>query len=340
MLTRRIGVDLGTRTTRVLVRGEGVVAEEPSLVAATDGDPRRAPAGRDALEWAVRHPAAPAGPEPLISPLAGGRVVDEVALEALVRHATGQGGGSPRFFRPDVVLTIASASSGRDRRLLLAAAARSGSRTCHLVDAPLAAALGADLPTDTTSGALVVHSGAAATEIAVVCQEGTVAQATQPLGGQELDRLLQERVAELTGIQVGRAGAERLKCELREGPQLGSGHRLTVTAGDPASDQPAAIATCAEADLWPALLPRMAQLADALVQLLEQLPSRLAAAHRRHGAVLTGGTAQLVGLDRWLAAHCGLPVAVAEDPERCCVLGTGRALDRLDASGRQLLYMR
>lgn len=340
MLTRRIGIDLGTCTTRVVVRGDGLVAEEPSLVAPTEGDRRRAPAGREALEWAVRQHPHGAAPEVLIAPMEGARIADDAALEALVHHAAGQGGGSSRFFRPDLVLTVASDCGGADRRLLLAAAAGSGSRTCHLVDAPLAAALGADLPTSTATGALVLHAGAVATEIAVICHEGTVARTTHPLGGHDLDRLIADRVLELTGVRVGSAGAERVKQQLRVGPDGAGERRLEVTAPDLDPERPAATGQVTEADLWPALLPALERLAVALGGLVEELPARLAGAHRRGGAVLTGGTARLAGLDRWLQRRCGLPIRAAADPERCCALGTGRALERLDSAGRQLLYMR
>jgi len=340
MLTRRIGVDLGTRTTRVLVKGEGVVSEEPSAVAAVDGDRRRAPAGLAALQWAARAAPDPAA-GPLVEwPIEGARIVDEAGLEALVRHATGQGGGPPRLFRPDVVIAIASDCSGDDRRRLLAVAARTGSRTAHLIDAPLAAALGADLPTDTATGALVVHAGTVATEIAVICHEGTVARTAHPVGGRQLDRLLAARVAELTGVAVSAADAELLKHELRAGPAAVGGRGLAVTGSEVDPGRPAPTATVTEAELWPALLPTLDQLAAGVTRLLEALPGRLAAAHRRHGAVLTGGTALLAGLGGWLQDRSGLPVTVAPDPERCCVLGTGRALDRLDSAGRQLLYMR
>ncbi len=334
-------MDCGTRSVRVLVRGDGVVAEEPSVVAVTASDPRHALVGRAALQLAARPPGdRGASAVRLVWPIDGPRLGEEAALEALLRHAAAQGAGPPRLFRPDLVVTVASDCAGDDRRRLLAAAARTGSRTAHLLDAPLAAALGAGLPTDTPLGALVVHAGAVETEVAVITHEGTIARETVPVGGIRLDRLLAARVLEVCGLAVDATEAERLKCALPAGPAGDRAADLVATATVPDADQPAATARLAAADLWPALLPALEAIADALARVIESLPARLQPGHRRRGAVLTGGTARLAGLPAWLGQRCGLPAAVAPDPERCPVLGTGRALDRLDAAGRQLLYMR
>ena len=336
MLARRIGIDIGTAVTRVVTRAEGIVIEEPTVVAMAEGDQRLPEAvGRDAVRLLARHPAGVR----LSRPLCGARVVEARALDLLLQHCVTRVSGHQRLFRPDVMVTVPSDLRGTDRRQVLAAVTAAGARTVHLIDAPLAAGIGAGLPTQATSGNLVVHVGAGITEVAVLSRDGTVAHEVCPVAGRDLDRQVADRVLALHRVQLTDEVAEQLKCEVALAPGTRGASALAVAGSDPRNDRACTVTVRSE-DLAPVVAAFLERLAQVVERVLRATPLPLHAAVRERGATLTGGGARLRGLGPALGARLGVSVTVPSAPERCAVLGTGRALERLEVPGRQLLYIR
>ncbi|MBV8444416.1 MAG: rod shape-determining protein, partial [Candidatus Dormibacteraeota bacterium] len=209
MLGKKIGVDLGTSTVRTVVRGEGPPLSEPSLVGLLQGEYTASLIGVAALEH-----AGAAGLR-LVKPLSGGQVADAPAVRSLVQHLVTRAVGRQRIFKPDVVIAVTASLPGDQRRLLLDSAMAAGARTVYLLDACIAAALGAGLRLNTPAGNLVVDTGAGKTDIAVLATEGTDAQRSLPgHGGDALAASIAEHVRTAHGITLPSASIEEVVSSL------------------------------------------------------------------------------------------------------------------------------
>ncbi len=197
MLGKKLGVDLGTATTRVITRGEGTVLAEPSVVAIQEGEPSLSLFGAAAIEAAANdHSVA------LRRPLQGGNIVDARALTALVHHAVSRAAGRQRIFKPDLVIAVRAGLTGDDRRTVLDAAARAGSRTVYLIDAAIAAAMGAGIAVTAPRANLVIDIGAGKTDVAVLALEGTVSTRSLSVGATDLFDRLGAHVASVHGVSL------------------------------------------------------------------------------------------------------------------------------------------
>jgi rod shape-determining protein MreB and related proteins len=322
VLGKKLGVDLGTATTRVITRGEGTLVVEPSVVAVRDGEPALSLFGMAALEAAAEDRTLE-----LRRPLRGGDIADRRALNTLVQHALDRAVGRQRIFKPDVVIAVRSGMSGDDRRAVLEAAARAGSRTVYLLDAAIAAAVGAGVAVASSRAHLVIDIGAGKTDLAVLSLEGTVAGRSLPTGSHELFDRLAAHMSSVHGVALGRAevqSAARLLVaashEERTGEVGGvliSSHELTTLVGD-----------------------YLRPLDDALLEVLEETPPSLRRDVKGSGLVITGGGARLEGLERHVAGVGGCSARVVSEPDGCAVRGTALAVDNLDVLKRNFMYIR
>jgi rod shape-determining protein MreB len=332
VLGKKVGIDLGTTTTRVIVKGEGMIATEPTAVAIRDGGIQAAVFGEAAFETAADDPEFQ-----LRRPIAGGEIVDAASARWLVNHAMIRAAGRQRIFKPDVVIAVMSSLPGGQRRSLLEAAALAGARTAYLLDAPLAAAMGAGVRLSGPNGHLVVDIGAGKTDIAALALEGTVSgRCLSGHGGVRLHGCVADHVRQAHGVTLEAATVEEVVASLaRVGPHeerrlevMGRGEsgeeRLTITSTE--------LNGCLEAHVRPILTALDAVIADT--------PGRLMSDIQREGILLCGGGARLEGLDSAIATATGIDVHRDTQPELCAVRGTGYALDNLDVLKRALMYIR
>lgn len=333
MLGRKLAIDIGTATLRMQVKGEQAMAPEPSLVAVEQGGGRLLCAGSSAAA-AVQRPGVA-----VVAPLHDGALGDLHGVEALMQHAVNRGVGRQRIFKPDVMLAVMSAMSGRDRRQLMEMAVRVGARTTYLIDAPLAAATGAGLPITTLHGHLVVDAGAGKTDVAVVSVESLIVGRCVRRGGQHLDAAIARHVAAAHGVSITAAAAEDVKLEIGAAVPLPEERRLTVRGLDVSSGEEVEVRV-SSTEVLEVVRAELQELGQALREVLADAPPALLDDIRHDGAVLTGGAARLRGLDRWVAGVIGAPVRVAGDPEGCVVRGVATALDNLDVMRRNFLYIR
>jgi rod shape-determining protein MreB len=332
VLGKKVGIDLGTTTTRIIVKGEGMIASEPTAVAIRDGGMQAAVFGESAFETAAEDPEFQ-----LRRPIAGGEIADPASARWLVNHAMIRAAGRQRIFKPDVVIAVMSSLPGGQRRSLLEAAALAGARTAYLLDAPLAAAMGAGIRLSGPNGHLVVDVGAGKTDIAALALEGTVSgRCLAGHGGMRLHTSVAEHVHQEHGVTVDSATVEELIASLaRVGPHeerrldvIGEGERgeasLTITSTE--------LNACLDAHVRPIVAAIDAVIADT--------PERLMSDIKREGILLCGGGAQLEGLDSAIATATGIEVHRESQPQLCAVRGTGYALDNLDVLKRALMYIR
>jgi rod shape-determining protein MreB and related proteins len=322
LLGKKLGVDLGTATTRVITRGEGALVAEPSVVAIRDGEPTLSMFGQAALEAAADDTSLE-----LRRPLRGGDITDRRALSALVHHALNRAVGTQRIFKPDVVIAVRSGMSGDDRRAVLEAAVRAGSRTVYLIDAAIAAAMGAGVAVTSPRPHLVIDIGAGKTDIAVLSLEGTVASRSLPVGSDDLFEALAAHVESVHRVALGPA-------------DLQSAARLLVAASHEERTGEVGGVLLSSHELANLVGEYLRPLDNGLLEVLEETPLGLRRDVKGSGLILTGGGARLEGLERHLAVVGGCSVRVATEPEACTVRGTALAVDNLDVLKRNFMYIR
>jgi rod shape-determining protein MreB and related proteins len=331
VLTKKIGIDLGTSTVLVYVKGEGVVVNEPALMATDEKGARVLAVGRAASELLGRGGKARA-----IRPVRAGDGVDYDAAGVLLQHLIGRIVGRQRIFRPDVMLSVAPMVTGVERRTVLEATMLAGAKTAYLIDKPMAAAIGARVSVATTDGILVVNLGAGSTEVAAIAH-GEMLAIDSIIGGDALDRAIETAVTNNQGRQLRPGEAERLKREIGSATQPTAESWLEAAAT--ADDGMRATIRVSSTDVHDAMQEPLATIAESVQRVLAQLPQGPRSAVRRNGAVLTGGGAQLRGIAEYLSARTGVPARVARDPQACVAVGTGMALDNMQVIRRGQHYI-
>jgi rod shape-determining protein MreB len=335
VFAKKIGIDLGTASTRVYVRGEGIILHEPSLAAVETPGDRVLAVGREARRLAEHAPSAVR----LVRPLPEGAPADVALLEQVLRHLVTRAQGRQRLFRPEVMVCVPATASSQHRRAMTAAAISAGARQAWLIEAPLATAMGLGLPVAESRGHAVCDLGAGAAQVAVISLSGVVVAEVVPAGGDHLDAAIVTLVRERHGVVVDQRAAEALKVALGSAVPLDRPRSVSATGRD-ARGAGTASATVSSDDVTAAIQDRLRALAGAVRDVLAQTPARLADGVAERGLFLAGGSALLRGLDVYLARETGIPVRVADDPTTCAVRGTRRALGEYELLQRRQLYLR
>ena len=332
MLTKKIGIDLGTSTVLVYVKGEGVVLNEPALMATDEKGARVLAIGRAASELLGRGGKARA-----IRPVRDGDGVDYDAAAAMLQHLIGRIVGRQRIFRPDVMLSVAPMVTGVERRTVLEATMQAGAKTAYLIDKPMAAAIGARVAVATTDGIMVVNLGAGSTDVAAIAYGEMLAIDSIQTGSDALDRAIEAGIKTRHGQQLRAGEAERLKMGIGSAtlPASESWLEVAVTAAQGTS----ATLRVSSTEVHDAMQEPLGTIASSLQRVLGQVPEGRRASVNRNGAVLTGGGAQLRGIAEYLATRAGIPVRIARDPQSCVAVGTGMALDNLQVIRRGQHYI-
>jgi rod shape-determining protein MreB and related proteins len=332
VLSKKIGIDLGTSTVTVYVKGEGIVLNEPPMVA-TDGEGKRVLAvGVAASELAGRGTAPR-----LVRAVSNGSVVDYRSAGAMLQHVIARVCGRQRIFRPDVMLAVPSTVTGVERRAVLEATMQAGAKTAYLIEKPLAAAIGAGLPIAATEGIAVCDLGAGGAEAAVIAQGEMVATVAIPVGGSRLDDAIAAMVEARRGVRLSAADAERLKIELGRALPADSPATAQAWGRDEAGERRQVSIDAGE--VRAAIVPLLEEVAEHLDRMFRQTSAAVIPHVRRSGLVLTGGGAQLRDLDRFLSGRLELPVRMARNPQACVATGTGIALENLQIIRRGQHYI-
>ena len=326
--SRDLAIDLGTANTVVYLRGRGIVMNEPSVVAMEmiNGVRRVRAVGADAKLMMGKTPDNIT----TIRPLRSGVIADLDVAEQMIKHFIDKAGarGSRLTRRPEVVMCVPSGATRVERRAIRDAATRAGAGAVSLINEPLAAAIGADLPVMEPSGTMIVDIGGGTTEVGVVSL-GILAysQATR-VGGDRMDEAIASYVRRTYNLLIGEATAERIKKEIGTVlvPQDRKGLTAHLSGRDVAHGLPMAIALN-QAEIAEALLEPASRIVHVVRVALEHMKPEIAADVMDRGIIMTGGGSLLSGIDSLLKTETGLPVTVAEDPLSCVALGAGRALE-------------
>jgi len=319
-----IGIDLGTANTLVYVKDRGIVLREPSVVAVQSGTNKVLAVGEEAKRMLGRTP----GNIVAIRPLKDGVIADFEVTEAMLRHFISKVHNRRRMVRPRVVIAVPSGITEVEKRAVKESATHAGAREVHLIEEPMAAAIGVGLPVQEAAGNMIVDIGGGTTEVAVISLSGIVFSRSVRVAGDELDEAISQYLKRAYNLMIGERTAEELKIKIGSAYKLEKETTMEVKGRDLVAGLPKTI-TVSSQEIREAMAEPVATIVDTVRITLERCPPELSADLVDRGLVLAGGGALLRGLDRLLAEETGLPVHVAEDPLSAVAEGTGKALQEI-----------
>lgn len=338
MFSKDVSIDLGTANTLIYVRGEGIVLNEPSVVAirqdnGAPGQRRVAAVGIEAKRMLGRTP----GNITAIRPLKDGVIADFFVTEKMLQHFIHKIHQN-KFLRPSprVLVCVPCGSTQVERRAIRESAMGAGAREVYLIEEPMAAAIGAGLPVDEARGSMVVDIGGGTTEVAIISLNGIVYAQSVRIGGDRFDEAIINYVRRNYGSLIGETTAERIKQEIGTAFPGTEVREVDVRGRNLAEGVPRSF-TLNSNEILEALQEPLSGIVGAVRAALEQTPPELASDIAERGMILTGGGALLKHLDRLLMEETGLPVLVAEDPLTCVARGGGRALELMDTMSGDFL---
>ena len=320
-----IAVDLGTANTLVYVKGEGIVLNEPSVVAIEKGTGRIMAIGLEAKRMLGRTPEAIEA----VRPLKDGVIADVDITEMMLRHFLKQV-TAKRIFRikPRVVVGVPSGITELERRAVRSSAISAGAKAVYMVAEPMAAAIGVGLPVETPTGNMVIDIGGGTTEIAVIALAGIVSNTSIRVGGDEFDSAIVTFLRKNYNLLIGEPTAEAVKIQIGSAVEMGEEREMDVKGRDLLSGIPKTVRVHSE-EIRECIQEPIQAVVEAVRRALEITPPELASDIVDRGIVMTGGGALIRGMDRLLQHETNLPIHVDEEPLSCVVRGVGRILDDL-----------
>ena len=328
LFSNDLAIDLGTANTLVYVKGRGIIANEPSVVAVqkdSRGLKRVLAVGREAKEMLGRT----AGSIEAIRPMKDGVIADFEVAEAMLRHFIRMAHNRRTLVRPRIMICIPFGITEVEKRAVRESAESAGAREVYLIEEPMAAAIGAGLPIMEPSGNMVVDIGGGTTEVAVISMAGIVFSRSIRVAGDKMDEAIIQYLKRKYNLLVGERTAEAIKIAIGSAYPNSEIKSLEIKGRDLVAGVPKTLVVNSE-EIREAILEPINAIVEAVRITLERTPPELAADIIDRGIVLTGGGALLRNLDMLIREETGLPVTIAEDPLCCVVLGSGKALDQLD----------
>jgi rod shape-determining protein MreB len=326
LMGRDMAIDLGTANTLVYVRGRGIVLNEPSVVAVNTKDMRPLAVGAEAKRMIGRTPSHIQA----IRPLKDGVIADFEICEKMLRYFI-QKVHPRRFAKPRMVICVPSGITGVEKRAVQEAAEYAGARKgVHIIEEPMAAAIGAGLPVHEPTGNMVVDIGGGTTEVAVISLGGIVTATSIRVGGDELDEAVIQYIKKEYSLALGERTAEEIKIVLGSACELEEEIHAEIRGRDLITGLPKTIIVTTD-EIREALEEPLAAIVDAVKVTLDKTPPELAADIMEQGIVLTGGGALLTGLDARLSSETGMPIVIADNPLLCVAYGGGQFLEEFEA---------
>jgi rod shape-determining protein MreB len=325
MLSNDIGIDLGTANTLVYVKGQGIVVNEPSIVALEKKTRKPLAIGAQAKEMLGRE-----NPDiEVVRPLRDGVIADFDVTEEMLRFFIKKVQKNKLLVRPRIVICVPSGVTAVEMRAVRESAERAGAREVYLIKEPMAAAIGIGLPVEEAIGSMVIDIGGGTTEIAVIALSGIVTARSIKTAGDELTEAIVQFMKRKHNLLVGQRTAEKIKCAIGSAGALDEELQHTCRGLELVQSIPKTIIVDST-EIAEALAESVSSIIDAVRQTLEQTPPELAADILDRGIIMTGGGALLKGLDHRLVEETSLPVIVADDPLTCVVRGTGKVLEDIE----------
>lgn len=331
-LNKRIGIDLGTANVLVYVAGEGIVLNEPTVVAVRADDNKVVAVGTEAKEMLGRTP----GNIVATRPLKDGVIADYMITESMLSYFIDKVSGRSRFIKPEVMVCIPSGVTQVEKRAVLDATMSAGAGAVYLIEEPLAAAIGAKIPIAQPTGHMILDSGGGTTDIAVISLGGVVEHKSIRMAGSKLEEAIANYVRKRFNLLIGERTGEEIKIQIGNAiPDKDNLKTMEVRGRDSVTGLPRSI-EINEQDVNEAITPVLRSIISAIRETFEITPPELASDIIDKGIVLSGGTCLLTNLSAYISQETGVPSYVAEDPLYCVVRGVGVALENLELYKRSI----
>ncbi len=325
-LSRKVAIDLGTANSVVYVAGQGVVLSEPTVVAITTDDNKVVAVGTEAKEMLGRTPVNISASRPMRD----GVIADYLITEAMLKYFLGRVCGRARVFKPEVMVSAPAGVTSVESRAVLDATISAGAKEAYLIPEPLAAAIGARIPISEPSGNMVVNIGGGTAEVAVICLGGMVVSNSVRIAGNKIDEAIINHLRRTYNLIVGDRTAEMIKIQIGSALPLDDNPTLEVKGRDAIAGLPRTVEITSH-EVTEAIQQPLKGIVGAIKEVLEQTPPELSSDVIDKGMVLTGGTACLRNVAKFLTQSTGVPTHVAENPILCVVYGVGAAIENLEA---------
>jgi rod shape-determining protein MreB len=334
--TKRIGIDLGTANTLVYVVGQGIVLNEPTVVAVTAEENRVVAVGKEAKEMLGRTP----GNITALRPLRNGVVADYTITEAMLSYFIDKVCGRARFLKPEVMVCIPSGVTQVERRAVLDATMSAGAKVAYLIDEPLAAAIGAKIPIAQAAGHMIVNIGGGSTESAVISLGGVVVHSSVRVAGNRVDEAIASYVKKKFNLLIGETTAETIKIDIGNAvvtskPDSEKVKSMEVRGRDNITGLPRTV-IFEEHQVNEAIKPILMDIVKGVKEVLEQCPPELASDIIDKGIVMSGGTSLLTNFDKLMTEQTGVPCHVADEALLCVARGTGVAMENIELYKRSI----
>lgn len=334
-LRKKIAIDLGTANTLVWVIGNGLVSNEPTVVAISSEDNKVVAVGEEAKQMLGRTP------DTLIAsrPMRDGVIADYYVTRAMLSYFIGNVSGGFKLLKPDVMICVPAGCTQVERRAALDATLQAGSAHAYLIDEPLAAAIGAGIPVSAPSGHMIVDMGGGAAEAAVISLGGVVVNKSVRVAGNKIDEAIQVYLKKKFNLIVGDQTAEEIKIKIGSATRMNQESSMEISGRDLVFGLPRSIRVTSS-DITEAIRPALIQIVGVIKAVLEDTPPELASDIIDKGIAMSGGTSSLRNFDKFIAEETGVPAHVAEDPLFCVVRGTAKVLENLELWKRSITTKR
>jgi len=331
MFFKRLGIDLGTANSLVYLVGEGVVLNEPTVVALSTLDKKVVAVGNEAKEMLGRTP----GNIVALRPMKDGVIANYKVTEAMLAYFIDKTCGKNRLFKPEVMVCVPAGCTQVERRAVFNATLSAGARVAYLIEEPLAAAIGAKIPIAQACGHMIVDAGGGSTESAIISLGGVVLHKSVRVAGTALDEAISHFIKKKFNLIIGERTAETVKIKIGSALPLKDELKMIVRGRDSIAGLPREVEISSN-DITKAITPLLQKIISAPKQVLEETPPELAADIIDQGIVLTGGTCLLRNFDRLLTQETGVPCHVAKESMLCVVRGTGVVLENIELYRRSI----
>ncbi len=331
MLSKRLGIDLGTANSVVWLAGQGIVLNEPTVVAISIEDGRVVAVGNEAKTMLGRTP----GNIVASRPLRDGVIADYEVTQALLSYFVQKVCGRAFVFKPEVMICVPAGVTQVERRAVLDATIAAGARVAYLIDEPLAAAIGAKIPIANPSGNMIFDCGGGASEAAVISLGGVVVHKSLRVAGNKIDEAIANFLRKKHNLIIGEQTAEEVKIKIGSASPLVREEEMEVKGRDSILGLPKTV-QISSSEVTEAIRPTLLSIIGVVKAVLEETPPELASDIIDKGIIMSGGTSLLRNLDKLMTQETGVPCHVAEDPMLCVARGTGIALENIDLYKRSI----
>lgn len=335
LIGRDMGIDLGTANTLIYVKNKGIVLEEPSIVAIEKNEKRILAVGKEAKRMIGRTPSNIIA----IRPLKDGVIADFETTEKMLRYFIQKVHRNVTFARPRIVICVPSGITPVEKKAVLEVTEQAGARSAYIIEEPLAAAIGANLPIDEPTGSIIVDVGGGTSEVAVISMGGIVASQSLRIGGDEMDEAIIYYLKKEHNLLIGERTAENVKIEIGSAFPLENEEKMEINGRDLVTGLPKTIIITSQ-QIRKALEKPVGDIVNSIVEVLDETPPELSSDIMKRGIYMAGGGSMLKGLTERVSRETHCPVHMAEEPMAAVAVGAGKCVEDFAALKRYLRFSR